>query len=94
MSKGGKREGAGRPKGVPNKATAEFKEKLNDLLEESAPKMAAWLEEIAADDPAKAFDILSKFAEYIHPKLSRSQVDLDATIQTVSEKLAEMDEPK
>lgn len=63
----------GKPKGVKNKTTEEFKEKLNDLLEQSAPKMADWLEKIADEDPAKAFDILSKFTEYIHPKLARSE---------------------
>lgn len=64
----------GRKKGVGNKTTEEFKTKLNDLLEQSAPKMAKWLEEIAAESPEKAFDILSKFAEYVHPKLARTEV--------------------
>lgn len=63
----------GREKGVGNKSTEEFKKKLNDLLEESAPKMAGQLEQIALDSPEKAFDILSKFTEYIHPKLARTE---------------------
>lgn len=71
MPRGGARKGAGRSKGVPNKATAEFKEKLNELLEHAAPNMVRWLDEIAADNPEKAFDILSKFAEYCYPKLAR-----------------------
>ena len=83
----------GRSKGAVNKSTTEFKDALNRLLEDSAPKMTQWLEDIAQDDPTKAFDILSKFAEYIHPKLSRSDVNLDATVKTVSDKLADMDEP-
>ena len=62
----------GRPKGVPNKATMQFKEALNNLLEHSAPSMIEWLGQI--DDPAKRFDILSKFAEYIYPKLGRTEV--------------------
>lgn len=84
---GGKREGAGRPKGIPNKATTEFKEKLNDLLEHAAPHMVKWLDDIAADDPVKAFDILSKFAEYVHPKLARTELSgidgepIDASIK-------------
>ncbi len=84
----------GRPKGKPNKATLEFKEKLNDLLEQSAPKMAKWLEVIAKEDPAKAFEILSKFTEYIHPKLSRADVNMEATVKTISDQLADLDEPK
>ena len=73
MSQGGKRSGAGRPKGVQNKNTEEFKLHLNALLENSAPKMQKWLEDIAEESPEKAFDILSKFAEYIHPKLARTE---------------------
>ena len=61
----------GRPKGVPNKSTTKFKEALNNLLETSAPKMIEWLEEI--DSPEKRFDVLTKMAEYIHPKLARSE---------------------
>lgn len=62
----------GRQKGIPNKATTKFKEALNQLLETSAPQMIGWLEQI--DQPEKRFDILSKFVEYIHPKLARSEV--------------------
>jgi len=71
MSVGGKRKGAGRKAGVPNKATQEFKAHLNDLMEKAAPDMVAWLNEV--DDPVKRFDILSKFAEYIYPKLQRTE---------------------
>jgi hypothetical protein len=64
----------GRPKGIPNKATQEFKAALNDLLEKSAPQMAKWLDDIAAEDPMKAFQVLKDFAEYIHPKLARTEI--------------------
>lgn len=77
----------GRKKGSVNRTTAEFKERLNDLLEFAAPKMVSWLEEI--DDPFKRFEILSKFAEYVHPKLARNELtgedgkDLNFTITKV-----------
>ena len=71
MSNGGKRAGAGRKAGVPNKATQEFKAHLNDLMEQAAPDMVKWLNEV--EDPVKRFDILSKFAEYIYPKLQRTE---------------------
>jgi len=64
----------GRAKGQENYTTKEFKEQLNNLLEWSAPKMRNWLEQIAEDSPEKAFDILSKFAEYIYPKLARTDI--------------------
>jgi hypothetical protein len=72
MPKGGKQPGAGRPAGTPNKATIEFKVALNELLNEAAPEMVKWLGEI--EDPFKRFDVLSKFAEYIHPKLGRTEI--------------------
>lgn len=70
--KGTPNPNAGRPAGSPNKATIEFKEALNGLLNEAAPQMVKWLQEI--DDPFKRFDVLSKFAEYIHPKLARTEM--------------------
>lgn len=63
---------AGRKKGVPTKATARFKEALNELLEKSADDMIGWLAEI--DNPKDRFVVLKDFAEYIHPKLSRTDV--------------------
>jgi hypothetical protein len=73
VNKGQTNNPNGRPKGIPNKATTQFKERLNDLLEHAAPYMVKWLDDIAADNPEKAFDILSKFAEYVHPKLARTE---------------------
>lgn len=66
--------GPGRPPGLPNKATQEFRVALNNLLEHVAPKMVEWLEKVAEKDPARALDLMSKLAEYIHPKLSRAEV--------------------
>lgn len=65
--------GPGRPKGLQNKTTMQFKEALNNLLENCAPKMLDWIERVSEGDPAKALDLTSKLAEYIYPKLSRSE---------------------
>jgi hypothetical protein len=62
----------GRGKGSQNKATIEFKEALNKLMDHAAPDLVEWLGEI--DDPFKRFEVLSKFAEYIHPKLARTDI--------------------
>lgn len=62
----------GRPKGAQSAHTTRFKAALNKLLEENADKMGLWLEEI--DNPKDRFDILSKFVEFIHPKLARSEL--------------------
>lgn len=71
MAKGTKT--GGRSKGTPNKATQEFKEALNDLLEHAAPQMVGWLDQIAQDDPAKALDTVHKYIEFVYPKLAREE---------------------
>jgi len=62
----------GRPAGKPNKATIEFKEALNKLMDHAAPELVKWLGEI--EDPFKRFEVLSKFAEFIYPKLGRTEL--------------------
>lgn len=69
----GFKTGGGSRAGIPNKTTAVFKEALNNLLEMSAPKMLEWLDRVAMEDPAKALDQVSKLAEYVHPKLARTE---------------------
>lgn len=71
MAKGVKT--GGRQKGVPNKATKTAREAIAAMMELAAPKMAGWLEQVAAEDPAKAFDLVLKAAEYHIPKLARME---------------------
>ncbi len=72
--------GPGRPKGVPNKATTAFRETVQQLLERNSENVAIWLDQVATGngnpdkaDPAKALDMLAKLAEYVAPKLSRTE---------------------
>jgi len=71
-NKGGKREGAGRPAGVPNKATAEVKEAIAAFTSANVDKLDMWLNSI--DDPAKRLDLYFKALEYTMPKLARSEM--------------------
>lgn len=63
----------GRPPGVLNKDTRDFKQAVSNLLEHAAPKMVEWLDAIAQDNPSKALDHIAGFAEYVFPKLSRAE---------------------
>lgn len=67
-----KRKG-GRPPGSPNKATAEVRAAIAEMMQRAAPQMADWLAQVAATDPAKAFDLALKAAEYHIPKLARTE---------------------
>lgn len=86
-TKGGAREGSGRPKGVPNKATAEAREAVKAILDNNLPYIQAWIQSTAEgifDDqsgkyivqpnPAKACEIVQNLVEYSVPKLARTEV--------------------
>lgn len=66
---------SGNPKGKPigtlSKDTRRFKEALNNMLEYAADDMVKWLEQI--EEPKQRFDVLKDFAEYIYPKLARTE---------------------
>src|SRR5436305_5300836 len=64
--------GAGRAKGTPNKNTLELKEAFKRLLDHASPNFIAWLDDIP--DPERRFEICSKFAEYLVPKLGRTEL--------------------
>jgi len=73
-------KGRGRPKGVPNRATTEFRDTIRALLENDATNVEKWLKEVAEGDvtsdrkpdPYKALDLMAKLAEYAAPKLART----------------------
>ncbi|HEV7607066.1 MAG TPA: hypothetical protein VGO61_07005 [Steroidobacteraceae bacterium] len=69
--RGGKRTGAGRPKGSPNKVTMDVRKAFAHLLEAAAPKLETWLTRVAKRSPARALDIVAKLAEYHVPKLGK-----------------------
>lgn len=62
---------AGRPKGVPNKTTAQIKEAIGFFISSNSDKLNEWIEQI--DDPAKRIDLYLKAMEYAVPKLARTE---------------------
>jgi hypothetical protein len=73
--------GNGRPKGVPNKVTTEFRQTVQKLLESNADNIGRWLTLVAEGDgsekgqpdPGKALQLLAQLAEYAAPKLARTE---------------------
>jgi len=68
------RKGPGRKKGIPNKVNGEARLVLAQMVESMAPKVAGWIEEVAADDPGKAAGLFLAACEYFIPKLGRTEV--------------------
>jgi hypothetical protein len=70
----GKRRGKGRPKGVPNRATAAAKEAIARFVDGNAERLQQWLDEIyETDGPKAAFDCVVDLIEYHVPKLARTE---------------------
>lgn len=51
MAKGGKQPGAGRPAGVPNRATINAREAIADFVEGNVGRLNGWLDAIAEGTP-------------------------------------------
>jgi len=65
----------GRPKGSPNKQMANAREAIARFVDGNAPRLQAWLDEIAIKDgPAAAFRCFADIVEYHVPKLARTEV--------------------
>jgi len=69
----------GRPKGSPNRATADVRAAIAVFAEQGAPKLQEWIERVAEGfgdvkpDPGKAADLYLKAIEYHIPKLARQE---------------------
>jgi hypothetical protein len=73
----------GRPKGSPNRATADVRAAIAAFAEGNAHKLQDWLDRVAdgsggvKPDPAKAADLYLRAIEYHIPKLARTEVTGD-----------------
>ena len=64
----------GRPKGSKNHITQDIRRAYQELTEANLDNMTTWLAQIAAEDPARAMDLMLRLSEYIIPKLARQEV--------------------
>jgi hypothetical protein len=64
----------GRKKGTQNKYTKQIKEAFGMLLEGNLDNLSIWLSQVAADDPAKALDIMMRMSERFVPKLKQTEI--------------------
>lgn len=74
MAKGGKRSGAGRPKGSPNKSTADVRAAIALIAQNKISEVERWLTRGAKDDPLGAARTFVQLLEYHIPKLSRTEL--------------------
>jgi hypothetical protein len=71
MAKGHKT--GGRTAGTPNKASAQAREAIALFVDGNAHRLQEWLDQIAADDPKRAFELFQSVIEYHVPKLGRTE---------------------
>ena len=64
----------GRPPGTKNKATQAIRVAYQNLVELNLENMSTWIQQVAADNPKEAFDLMIKLSEYVLPKLARTEV--------------------
>lgn len=74
MAKGSKT--GGREFGTPNKVTNEIKQSFQLIIEKNIDNFDTWLNDIAKENPAKAFDIILKLSEFVVPKINKQSINI------------------
>ena len=79
----------GRPKGQPNKTTAELRQALSLIVSDNIEKMQTCLESIAKTNPAKALELYIRLADLIIPR-AIAEVEQPKTSDWYAEKAKEL----
>lgn len=66
--------GRGRKRGVPNKTTVVAREAFVAFLDGNSERIGVLFNRVARRNPAKAIELIIKIAEFVIPKLARTEV--------------------
>ncbi len=72
----GHKLGKGRPKGSPNKTTAQIREIYIKMFSQNSETFEKQLKTMMKTNPMEAMDLMIKFTQFILPKLQTTSVDL------------------
>jgi hypothetical protein len=81
----GNKIGRGRPKGKPNKTTAEIKEIITRIVGNQLERLEADLDKLRKTNPEEAMKIANKLIDYVVPK--QTKIDLEGEINHKIDKL-------
>lgn len=89
-----RRKTGGRSKGTPNKVTADVRAAIADFAEANVGKCQAWLDAVAAKDPARALELFVRLLEYHVPKLARTECATEVQEQPQTLRIVFVPPPK
>jgi hypothetical protein len=77
----------GRPAGSANVVNKEIKERFKEFVDSNFESVQGWLERIAQDNPAKAFELYLALSERILGKVATSSIDITSQGKAIQQPL-------
>lgn len=73
----------GRPKGATSATTDKIKNFYIELLNGNLENIQQWLNQTAANDPAKALDFLLRLSPFVIPKKTESDITIENPLKII-----------